>query len=615
MKTTFIEALQDRVLLTDGGMGTEIYKRGFFVNRCYDELNLSASKVISDIHKQNAKAGAEVLTTNTFGANRIQLGGFGFTDKLEEINRKGVELAKEIAEEDLYIMGSIGPIPRVLDLPKEKEEVENAFREQAEILQDAGVDVLYLDTFSTIEQLELAYNAIQEIKPSIPIFPSVAFELLSSCSPRDLLERLNAWDIKILGLNEGDAEEMLEMLPHFTKAEEEDLYISVLPSAGLPHRVDGRLLYMASPEYMAEYARRFVQKGARMVGGGAGITPDMIKEMASFLRSVQPRRSVTTITETETKEEEHLLEPVPLEKRTRWGEIIGKKFAVSVELSLPKGLDPSKSLQGAKFLAEQGIDAVNLADGPRASGRMSPTSLALLIQKHEIPIETIIHVCCRDRNLLALQMDLIGANALDLKNLLLITGDPPKMGIYPDATSVFDLDAISLLTSANLMNHGVDFARRPLKGQTEFVLGTGCNPGATDLDLEVERYKQKVEAGAEYIFSQPIYDPTFLDNFLKRIDEEKIKPIPFFVGILPLASLKNAEFLHNNVPGMQVPEEIRKRLEKAPTKDEQRKEGINIAAEALKGANRYPHIKGAYIFPPFGRYDSIIEVLEKSGVW
>jgi len=607
---SFWETAQKRVILADGAMGTEIYARGFFVNRCYDELNLTNPEVVREIHEQYVQAGAEILTSNTFGANRIHLQSFGLGEKTKEINQRGVSLLREAAGDSVYAAGSIGPISSALASNETPASIQECFREQAARLIESGVHLLLLETFISLEQLEWAYEAIAGLDGSIPVIPSVSIGIFSKhqpVAPAQLVQKAREWGSRFVGLNcGGGPPEMLEALGMVKEAAGNDLKISAMPNAGLPKEVEGRTLYLASPEYMAEYARRLLQRGASIIGGCCGATPRMIKEMAVFLRSVQPRQTSVRLAQTDAP----VLPPIPLEERTPFGRLLGKKFAVSVELDPPKGITADRAVQGAKFLYENGIDAVNIADGPRASGRMSPTALALLVRR-ETPIETILHVCGRDRNLLALQMDLISANALDLRNLMLITGDPPKMGYYPDATAVFDLDSIGLVECANRLNHGLDFAGRSLDGRTLFVLGVGCNPGAADWEREADRYEKKVNAGAEYVFSQPMYDPELLETFLKRVAH--VKPIPFFVGVLPLASAKNAEFLHNNVPGMQVPAEIRRRLSLAPTKEAQRKEGIAIAAETLREASRHPQIKGAYIFPPFGRYESILDVLEQSG--
>lgn len=614
MNTTLIDSLQNRVLIADGNIISELYKQGFFVNSCYEQLNLTQPGIIQSIHKSFSNAGADILITNTFAANRIVLNGHGISDQTKGINQKGVELAKEAAGNNTFVFGSIGPLPTELFEAEDETTITQAWQEQIEYLLEAGVDAIYLESFADLKQLALVLNIAINTTKDIPVIPSVLYKQFNSNDPsawNQLVESTQSNNLSILGINGLGPQESLDKTIAFKDSLPDTTKLFIRPSIGNLQNINGRLLSMASPEYMAEFTRRYVQKGAAIVGGDCGITPKMIREMVSFLRSIQPGKQVK-IEVTDEPLPDESMSPIPVKERTLWGKQLGDKFMVSVELDPPKGIDATKSVEGAKFLYENGIDAVNIADGPRASGRMSPTALALLV-KQEVPIETIIHVCCRDRNILALQMDLISANALGLKNLMLITGDPPKMGIYPDATAVFDFDAIGLIQGANWLNQGLDFAKRPLQGQTEMVLGIGCNPGANDLDIEVARYEQKVAAGAEFVFSQPVYDPELISTFLKKIKD--IKPIPFFVGILPLASYKNAEFLHTQVPGMQIPSEIRERMRKASGKEEQRKEGIAIAAEALKEAKQYPQIQGTYIFPPFGRYPAILDVLEKSEVW
>lgn len=624
MSATLLETLQSRVLIADGSIASELYHQGFFVNTCYEQLNLTQPDVIKAIHQSYIKAGADILITNTFAANKIVLNGYGISMQSKEINQRGVELAKEAADGDAFIFGSIGPIPHDLYSALNRERIFSFWQDQAKNLIEAGVDAIYLESFVYVEQLKLVLNALNDFNQMIPIIPSILIDTHEIFVDARISNKLNKFrdigdeyfnliqefNIDIVGYNGIDPKKASDDIEDFKEVFGSKYKLFIRPSIGNLENINGRLLSMASPEYMAEYTRRYVQKGAAIVGGDCGVTPKMIKEMVSFLRSIQPVKKVR-IEVTEEKPHDESIPPVPLKERTLFGKNLSEKFMVSVELDPPKGVDATKSVEGAKFLYEHGIDAVNIADGPRATGRMSPTALALLVRQ-VVPIETIIHVCCRDRNILALQMDLISANALDLRNLMLITGDPPKMGMYPDATAVFDFDAIGLIQGANWLNHGLDFAKRPMQGQTSMVLGIGCNPGANDLDLEVARYEQKVAAGAEYVFSQPVYDPELIRTFLKRI--AYVKPIPFFVGILPLASYKNAEFLHTQVPGMQIPLEIRERMRHAPDKEAQRIEGINIAAEALKEAKDYPQIKGAYIFPPFGRYSAILDVLELAGV-
>jgi homocysteine S-methyltransferase len=378
--------------------------------------------------------------------------------------------------------------------------------------------------------------------------------------------------------------------------------------------VDGRSIYMASPEYMAEYARRFALKGARGIGGCCGTTPDMIKEMRSFIRSVAPGIEVVQVEMPTGEAAAPVLEPVPIAERTPLAHKLyaEDKFCISVELDPPRGLDPERSLKGATFLKEQGIDVINIADGPRATARMGPTAMALLARER-CGIESVIHYCCRDRNLLGMQMDLIGANALGLRNVLAVTGDPPKMGTYPDATAVFDVDSIGLITFIQMLNRGRDFSGRPLGkgGQTSIFVGAGCNPGHVDLDLEIDRLGRKIEAGAEFLFSQPMYDEQVLFDFLDRTD--KFPKIPFLVGILPLASYKNAEFLHNEVPGMEIPQDVRDRMRKAGTKERQREIGIEVARRTLKAVHDHPRVKGVYIYPPFGIYRKVMDVVDVLG--
>ena len=372
--------------------------------------------------------------------------------------------------------------------------------------------------------------------------------------------------------------------------------------------VEGRSLYLASPEYMGEYTRRLFQAGARIVGGCCGTTPEMLAQMRSFLASAVPTQTKVRARVPE-KAHQTSYQATPVEERSRWGSRVAGEFAISVELDAPRGLDATKSIEGARVLASNGIEAVNIADGPRATARMSALALALQVKEH-VDIDVIVHYCCRDRNLLGMQMDLLGAHALGIRNLLCVTGDPPKMGNYPDATGVFDLDSVELVRAVHNLNHGIDFGGDSLGQASEFVIGCGCNPGHEPLEKEVEKFRRKLDAGAEFVFSQPLYDPALLERFLTAI--RPFANIPFLVGILPLASAKNAEFLHNEVPGMQVPAAIRARMEGAGGRDAQRAEGIRIAGEALRRARSYEQVTGAYIFPPFGRYQAVMEVLEES---
>lgn len=606
----FLSALQERVLICDGAMGTQLYSRGVFINRSFDELCLREPSLVEKVHEEYMAAGAEILKTNTYGANRLRLAGYGLEEQVEAINAAGVQLARKVAGGRAWVAGSVGPTGRELKPVGmiAPEDAFAAFQEQAIALANAGVDVIFLETFTSLRELEIAFRAIRGVC-NIPIIPFTCYlfdtnGLFVSDTPEEVARAVETWGGVALGTNCGygpaAALEVVDRLAHSTS-----LKICANPNAGMPQQVEGRTIYLATPEYMAEFARRLVQKGASLVGGCCGTTPAQIREIKSYVKSVTPSR--TTVIFSQPEERPSAVEPKPFSERTRFGCGLGKRFMVSVELDPPHGLDPKKAIEGARFLHIHGIDVVNIADGPRAIARMSPMSLATLI-KHEVGMETIIHYCCRDRNLLGMQMDLIGANALGLKNVLAVTGDPPKMGNYPNATGVFDVDAIGLIGLIQQLNRGLDLAGQPLGGGTEMLVGAGCNPGAVDLEIEVARYGRKIEAGAEYFFSQPVYDPELLATFLKRV--EKFPKRPFFVGILPLASHKNAEFLHHEVPGMQIPFEIRERMRMAGSRDAQRKEGISVAKETLKEARKMVQVDGVYIFPPFGRYEAVLDVLD-----
>ena len=457
--------------------------------------------------------------------------------------------------------------------------------------------------------LNEAIDAVRGLSDDVPIVASFAFKpqrhYFVGPTPEEVANSLSNKPIDVLASNcVNGPQAMLDIVARLQRSTQ--LPLGAMPNAGQPEMIDSRTIYLASPEYMAEYARRFVQQGVRLVGGCCGTTPEMTREMRSYLQSVEPgRRTLSVSVPTAAGATP---QPVrPLAERSRWGSRLGEEFAVSVELDAPRGLSAEKAVAGARLLADAGIQAINIADGPRATARMSALSLGLQVQR-DVDIDVIVHYCCRDRNLLGMQMDLLGAHALDIRNVLCVTGDPPKMGNYPDATGVFDLDSVELIRATRNLNRGVDFAGDPLGDRTDFVIGCGCNPGATPLDAEIDKFRRKLEAGAEFVFSQPLYDPMLLEAFLE--EARGFPAIPFFVGILPLASAKNAEFLHNEVPGMQIPGAIRARMSSAEDREAQRAEGIAIAAQALRHAKSLPAVSGAYIFPPFGRYPAVLDVLE-----
>ncbi len=612
----FREALAERVILFDGAVGTEIYARGVFINRCFDELCLAQPDTVREIHGAYRAAGADVLTTNTFGANRWRLATYGLEARLAEINSTGVRLAKEVARGRCWVAGSIGPTGAAM-APLGKLTPGDAFRafqEQAEVMHDEGVDLFVLETFTRLPELWQAVRAVRSVSDR-PIVACMSFPFvgpgqnqIEGATPEEAARTVRSWPIDAFGTNCSNGprgvQTVLERLLAVT-----DMKLAAMPNAGLPQVVEGRTLYLAAPEYMAEHARRFVQLGASIVGGCCGTNPQMIKEMRTFIRSVAADRKLPDLSEAMPgRARPATLPPTPPQEKTEFGrKLYSGRFLVSVELEPPRGVEPLKAIEGASLLKAAGVDVVNIPDGPRAVARMGPAALSALVRSH-CGMETIAHYCCRDRNLLGMQMDLLGANALGLRNILAVTGDPPKMGTYPNATAVFDIDAIGLISFIQMLNRGLDFSGQPVGGKTNLLVGAGCNPAHIDLDLEVSRFTRKVEAGAEYFFSQPVFDPEALWRFLDRTDS--VPRVPFLVGIMPLASLKNAEFLHNEVPGMQVPAGIRRRLAEAGDRDAQREVGIEVAQEALRELVGHPRVSGVYMYPPFGSYKAVLRLLE-----
>ncbi len=610
-KKSFLDTLHEDGILADGGIGTELYRHGIFINRCYDELNLSQPKLISSIHESYINAGSQFIETNTFMANHYALRAHGYESKMEDINVAGVQLAKQAAADKAFVAGSVGPIAWTMadQGGLNDDELHDAFAEHIRLLADTNVDVILLETFTNIQELHMAFQAAKSVT-DIPIITQVSLKYLGEdhfegLLPEDAARTMSNWGADVVGINCCEGPQGVFEAAKRMKAVT-DTPISAMPNAGLPKMIQGRTHYLASPEYMAEYAKRYVQIGVSLIGGCCGTTPDHIREMHHFLHATKHLKTsvaVNIISQTDPVEKK---EPIVQPEKSDFAKHLHSKFNVCVEVDPPLGISMQKALDGAKLLADLGVDAVNIADGPRAMARMSPIPLAIEI-KRQIGIEPIVHYCCRDRNLLGMQMDLIGASALELNNILIITGDPPKMGHYPNATAVFDVDAIGLIRFVANMNHGLDFANRPINGQTRFLIGCGVNPGAVDIDLEVERYKQKITMGAEFAFSQPIYDPNLLSQFSSKI--QGIKKIPLFVGILPLVSLRNAEFLHNEVPGMQIPASIMQRIATAKSKEAQQSVGCEIAKDALSEAKDLSGIDGAYIFPPFGKYHLIKELM------
>ncbi len=595
----------DRVYVFDGAMGTMLYQRGVYINRCYDELNLASRDLVLGVQRDYVKAGADIIETNTYGANRLKLAGYGLDDKAYEINHAGVRIAREAAGERAFVAGAIGPLGiRIEPYGKTSaEEAQAIFRQQAEALLEGGVDLFVLETFSDVAEIHQALLAVRSIS-DLPIVAQITIQTDGNTSygtaPETFTTQLDEWGADVIGLNcsVGPAT-MLEALEKMRTVTRRKL--SAQPNGGLPRQVDGRMFYMASPEYMAKYAKRLIQAGAKFVGGCCGTTPEHIKQIANAVAALSPGRSTVRLMAPEEKPPD--VQVIPREERSRFAKrIAAGEFVTSVEIVPPKGCDPSKMLEGVTLLKEAGVDAVNVPDGPRAQSRMGVLAVSTLIEQR-VGIETVVHYCCRDRNLLGMTSDLLGAAGLGLRNLLIITGDPPKMGPYPEATAVFDIDSIGLVNMVNRLNHGLDIGGNPIGGPTAFHIGVGVNPCAVDLDYELRRFEWKVEAGAEFAITQPTFDVEQLKAFLKRIEHCRI---PIVAGIWPLVSYRNAEFLANEVPGVIVPKSVLKRMQRITDKDAAREEGLAIARETLLEVREL--VQGVQVSAPFGRVQYALDV-------
>jgi methionine synthase I (cobalamin-dependent)/5,10-methylenetetrahydrofolate reductase len=607
-------------VLCDGAMGTMLYSCGVFINRCYDELNVTQAETVRSVHQQYLQAGAEVIETNTFGANSFRLERFGLREKVAEFNLAGAAIARQCVDAirekqgtQAFVAGAMGPLGlRLEPLGKTSlEEARAAFAEQIAALAEGGVDLLMLETMMSVDEAEQAVLAAREVAPQLKVVVLFTVDEESNCldgtSPEVAAQRMAAIGADAVGCNcsTGPAAVLsaVERMRAVTK-----LPIVAMPNAGMPRNVEGRNIYMTSPEYMGSFARKFVRAGASWVGGCCGTTPAHIRAMRSALRAMEaqdagetavasaPVASVSVVRES-------AVEPPPLRERSRIGKSIAEgKFVTMVEIVPPKGFDCEKELAGAALVARYGVDAINVPDSPRASARMSAQSLCVQIQQ-KVGIETILHYTCRDRNVLSIQSDLLGAASIGLKNILCLTGDPPKMGNYPDATAVFDVDAIGLVNIVHGLNQGLDIGRNPIGGSTGFTISVAANPGVHDIEHEVRRFAYKVEAGAEFCITQPVFDLKLLEDFLRRIEGFRI---PVVAGIWPLTSVRNAEFMKNDLR-VSMPDEILSRMAAAPDKEAALAEGVTIAREMLESVRGA--VQGVQVSAPFGKYALTTEVL------
>ena len=609
----FKDALQKRILVADGAMGTALYSKGVFVNRCYDELNLSVPAIVRDVHQDYVRAGAEIIETNTFGANRKRLAAFGFAEKLRAINQAGVRIAREAAREQAFVAGSMGPLGVRLEPlgATTLAEARELFREQASVLVEAGVDLIILETFNHLDELREAILGVREAAGNdITIVSQVTIEddgsLQDGSSTETFTRALDQWPVDVIGLNCSSGPrvtlETIERMHAYTNKA-----LSAMPNAGQPVTVEGRNLYLCSAEYLAQYARRFLVEGVKIVGGCCGTTPEHIKEIRGEVRSIQPQHRVGAVMAEAAADESKALAKIPVTDRSTLGaKLAAKHFVAFVEILPPRGIDASKEIAGARLCKDAGIDAINVPDGPRASARMSAQVTCQLIQE-KAGIEAVLHFCCRDRNILSIQSELLGAHAAGVRNLICITGDPPRMGTYPDATAVFDVDSIGLVTIANHLNQGLDLGGNPMGSQTALLIGVGANPGSLNLDDEIRRLEKKVEAGADYIVTQPVFDVRQLEEFLKRTAQFKI---PVIAGIWPLTSFRNAEFMVNELR-VPVPDQYLERMRAADSAEAARAEGVAIAQEMVRAVR--PMTAGVQLSAPFGRYEMAVQVAEVIG--
>jgi methionine synthase I (cobalamin-dependent)/5,10-methylenetetrahydrofolate reductase len=609
-KNRFLNELAKRVLLCDGGMGTMLYAKGVYLNACFDELNLTNPALIKEIHREYIQSGADIIETNTFGANRRKLQKYGLEARIRDIHLAGAALAREEAGSTVLVAGSIGPLGAAIE-PRSSfssAEAEEMFAEQVSALNDGDIDLLILETFSDIHEIELALKAARAVCPELPLIAEMTIDedgdSLSGTTAEMFTKKLEDFGADVIGVNcsVGPAP-MLQCIERMAKITTRPL--SAMPNAGLPREVDGRLIYLCSPDYMAEYAKRFIQKGARVIGGCCGTSPAHIKAMRSAIKALQPpKRSGISVSSPGDKAG---LPVIPIKDRSRIGlKLDAGEFVKCVEIVPPRGHDPITAIEAAKELVKCGVHCVNIPDGPRASARMSPLALAAILTT-KADIEVILHYTCRDRNLLGMQSDFLGLQASAVRNVLIITGDPPKIGDYPTATAVYDVDSIGLTNIVSNLNRGLDIGGKMMTKPTSFLIGVGVNPGAINLGREIDRFIRKIEAGADFAITQPVFDEGVLERFLRKVAP---CPIPFLIGLWPLWSLANAEFLNNEVPGASVPSRVMDRMRQAQERsaEEARREGVAVSQEILRAFKGT--LQGVQISVPFSKHHLALEILD-----
>jgi methionine synthase I (cobalamin-dependent)/5,10-methylenetetrahydrofolate reductase len=611
----FLDALEERVLVCDGAMGTMLYSKGVFINKSFEALNLTRPELVADVHQDYVRAGADIIETNTFGANRIKLGSFGVADALRAINAEGVRIARQAAGDRAYVAGSIGPLGIRIE-PWGKtgvNEAEEYFREQAEALASGGVDLFILETFRDLNEIGSAIAAVRSVSGA-PIIAQMTTEeggnTLDGTPPERFVPELERRGATILGVNcsVGPAPmlDTIERMASVTK-----LRLAAQPNAGKPRDVEGRNIYLCSPEYMASYARRFIRHNARIVGGCCGTTPEHIRQIKLAVGgekgsdTVSRREKVSVPVSGRTPVAAIDRAPVRREDKSQLSKsLAGGRFAVAVELLPPRGYDCSVVLDHARALKSRGVDVVSIPDGFRAGAHISALSLAVLIEQ-QAGIETVLHYSCRDRNLLGIQSDLLGAHAMGLRNVMLVTGDPARVGDYPDATVVFDVDSIGLTNLVARLNRGCDVGGQPIGAPTAFHIGVSVNPTAPNLDEELRRFEYKVEAGAEFAITRPIFDLRSFEQFLQRIEAARL---PIVAGLVPLENARHAEFMANEMPGMRVPDALVERMRDTNGPAMARAAGIAIAREIASRVRG--SVQGFLISTAAGDIDAALEVID-----
>jgi methionine synthase I (cobalamin-dependent)/5,10-methylenetetrahydrofolate reductase len=601
----FLDLIRERVLICDGAMGTMLYARGHSYRSCFDELCESLPSVVEALHREYIAAGADVIETNTFGANPIRLAEHGFENRAREISRAGARLARNVAGNKVFVAGSVGPLNRQLKPigTLSLGDAREAFRVQITGLLEGEVDLIILETFLSLPEIGEAIAAARELC-DLPVIAQMTFteegKTIVGDKPAEVFEALRQAGADVIGVNcSVGPQGVTEVIERF--AAMGDFPLSAQPNAGLPRVIGGRYIYLTSPQYFANYAVRFADLGVGLIGGCCGTTPEHIAAMAKAVAGRKPTRP--TRIQVRPVIEEAATKPSPTPHApSRFREQLGKRFMISVEIDPPRSADAEPFIQSAKYLKASGVDLINVADSPLARARMSALAMAHLVRQ-EAGIEILLHMSCRDRNAMALQSELLGAHALGLRNILAVTGDPPSVGDYPFAKAVFELDSIGLSHLITRLNQGIDLTGRRLAEPTDFLLGVAVNPTAPDMREEWARFEKKAEAGARFAFTQPLFDLRTLEQFFKRAEP---LGLPIFVGILPLRSAKHAEFLHNEVPDITISDEVRRRMRDSG--DRGAEVGIEIAREFLRVAR--PLAQGVYLMPPFNRFEMAVKVIE-----